>query len=213
MNSTLKTVLTVVFLIAAYLFTHRGVGAPSGNGPSAPSINVSPSNPNIAIPEEPRASEQPTPPADPAVPRHTDAGQPSPKPHDSTTPSPKRDLDQDERDHGHTLARHVGRTDQQLIDRMKAESISSASTYTDKESAERTCALALIQHKAKIDAWIAEGANRDKLAFDYRGDGRTQIGRSIHRGSTQSVPCYDAKVVLIPRGNSFTVLTTYPEGR
>ena len=50
-----------------------------------------------------------------------------------------RDLAADESMGGHTLARHVGKTDSQLSDRLRREpQISAASTYTDREMAERT---------------------------------------------------------------------------
>lgn len=49
-----------------------------------------------------------------------------------------RDLSLDEAFGGHTLRRHVGRTDEQLRERLKSESnISAASTYTDRATAER----------------------------------------------------------------------------
>jgi hypothetical protein len=45
----------------------------------------------------------------------------------------RRDLGGDESRGGHTLARHVGRTDSQLLDRLAREPrISAASTYTDR---------------------------------------------------------------------------------
>ena len=48
----------------------------------------------------------------------------------------KRDLDSDEQRGGHTLRRHVGRSDSELHDRLQRESrIHAASTYTDRETA------------------------------------------------------------------------------
>lgn len=126
----------------------------------------------------------------------------------------RRDLSQDEQHRGHTLQKHVGRTDQQLLERLAEErDINSASTYTDRDAAEITVGAALEKNRSKIEAWIHQGPNRSNLAFDYSGDGHTQIGRSIHRNATQSVPCYGAKVVLKAAGESFYVLTSYPEAR
>ena len=230
-NSLVKTILTGLAIAAFYWYSHRGGADVQTAPPSGPNITVNAPQPTdlpkwqppIApsapesnphdTPRQPREQPSPSIPDAPSPDRHHDRDGPAPKSHDAAN-GPIRDLEQDEKHHGHTLSRHVGRTDEQLIERLREEtSISSASTYTDKESAERTAGLALEKNKAKIDAWIAQGPNRGKLAFDYIGDGRTKIGRSIHRGTTQSVPCYNAKVVLIPNGNSFAVLTTYPEGR
>jgi hypothetical protein len=227
-NPLLKTILTGLAIAAFYWYSHRGGNVVQNPPPSGPNITVNdPSSRDVPkwqppiAPRAPESDSRDTPrqpheqnaPNTPNPDRHADRESSGPKSHE-TANGPVRDLEQDEKHHGHTLTRHVGRTDEQLIERLNQErDISSASTYTDKEAAERTAGLALEKNKAKIDAWIAQGPNRGKLAFDYIGDGKTKIGRSIHRGSTQSVPCYNAKVVLIPNGNSFTVLTTYPEGR
>src|SRR5437660_1123632 len=56
---------------------------------------------------------------------------------------PTRDLSIDEAKGGHTLARHVGRTDAELRDRLRREQISSASTYTDRAAAEHAVGAAL----------------------------------------------------------------------
>src|SRR5262249_4570432 len=46
------------------------------------------------------------------------------------------DLSGDEAMGGHTLARHIGKTDAELIERLRQEpDISSASTYTDRQTA------------------------------------------------------------------------------
>src|SRR5262245_3894317 len=51
---------------------------------------------------------------------------------------PTRDLSLDESMGGHTLSRHVGKSDAELRDRLRREKqISAASTYTDRETAER----------------------------------------------------------------------------
>src|SRR5262245_62492121 len=55
-----------------------------------------------------------------------------------------RDLSVDEAMGGHTLARHVGKSDDELATRLRNEpQISSASTYTDRVTAERVVGAAL----------------------------------------------------------------------
>ncbi len=48
-----------------------------------------------------------------------------------------RDLSIDDARGGHTLKRHVGRTDAQLAERLAREHVSAASTYPDRATAER----------------------------------------------------------------------------
>jgi hypothetical protein len=122
------------------------------------------------------------------------------------------DLGRDEARGGHTLARHVGKTDADLRERLRREQISAASTYTDRATAERVVARALTRQRAKVDQWLARQGSRPNLALDYRGDPREPIGRSITRRNPQPVPCTNAVVVLRSSGGrGFIVLTSYPE--
>ena len=122
------------------------------------------------------------------------------------------DLARDEARGGHTLARHVGRTDAQLRERLQREQISAASTYPDRGTAERVIARTLARERSRVDQWLARKGSRPNLALDYRGDPGETIGRSLTRRSPQTTPCRDAVVVLRWDGNrGFIVLTSYPE--
>lgn len=125
-----------------------------------------------------------------------------------------RDLTTDERRGGHTLTRHVGRTDDELAERLRREpGISAASTYTDRATAERTVTRVLTRERSRIDAWLARSGNRPNLALNYRGT-RDVIGRSLERGARGPVSCLDAVVVLRWDGrDGYYVLTSYPEAR
>ncbi|HEY8548803.1 MAG TPA: RNase A-like domain-containing protein [Vicinamibacterales bacterium] len=130
--------------------------------------------------------------------------------------APRRDLAADERCGGHTLSRHVGWTDAQLAERLRRQDISAASTYTDRETAERIVGLTLARERARVEAWTRRKGRRPNLVLRYRGDPRGDpIGRSLRRGTRRSQPCYDAVVVLRwdERRNAFCVLTSYPEVR
>jgi hypothetical protein len=123
-----------------------------------------------------------------------------------------RDLGIDEARGGHTLARHVGRTDAQLLERLEHErNISAASTYTDRAVAERTVARTLARNEARLSAWRARRGTRPNLALDYRGPANETIGRSIRRGRRDAAPCTNAIVVLRWDGRGDFVLTSYPE--
>jgi hypothetical protein len=122
------------------------------------------------------------------------------------------DLSRDESRGGHTLRKHVGRSDEELRDRLNRErDISAASTWTDRAAAEETVAAALQAQRRKIDNWIQRGERRPNLALHF--DAGRMIGRSIIRGADQNVPCTEAVIVLRADGAGFYVLTTYPEAR
>jgi Bacterial CdiA-CT RNAse A domain len=122
------------------------------------------------------------------------------------------DLGRDEQRGGHSLARHVARSDEQLQERLRREHISAASTWTDRETAETTVAQALRSERGRIESWMQRGFPRANLALHYRA-GHT-IGRSLQQGESQTVPCCNAVIVLRADGpDSFFVLTTYPEDR
>ena len=158
----------------------------------------------------PQASSAPAPAPAPAA-----EAREAPAPPQSRAPavnSTGYDLARDEARGGHTLARHVGRTDAQLKERLRREQISAASTFTDRATAERVVARALARQRARVDQWLARTGSRPNLALDYRGDGREIIGRSVTRRGPQTIPCTDAVVVLRWDGKrGFIVLTSYPE--
>jgi len=124
-----------------------------------------------------------------------------------------RDLSQDEAAGGHILRKHVGRTDEQLLERLNHErNISGASTYTDRATAERAVGVAIAQSQDRIQRWLSRSGGRPNLVLDYDSD--QSIGRTINRGESQSRPCSHALVVLkYDPPSSYYVLTSYPECR
>ena len=127
--------------------------------------------------------------------------------------SDRYDLARDERRGGHTLDKHVGRTDDQLRERLERErDISAASTWTALTAAEETVAAALRANQGKIDRWNDRGYPRTNLALHF--DAGHSIGRTMHHGERTSESCSGAVVVLkADRDGGFFVLTTYPEDR
>ena len=123
------------------------------------------------------------------------------------------DLGKDEERGGHTLERHVARTDEELRERLRREgNISTASTWTDRETAEETIAEALRAERGRIESWMRRGYPRANLALHYEA-GR-DIGRSLRQEEPHAVRCRDAVIVLRADGpNTFYVLTAYPEAR
>jgi hypothetical protein len=124
-----------------------------------------------------------------------------------------RDLSQDEASGGHILRKHVGRTDEELLQRLRRESnISGASTYTDRATAERVVGAAIAKSQDRIQRWLDRSGGHPNLVLDYDSD--QPIGRTINRGDDHSRPCSHALIVLKynpPSG--YYVLTSYPECR
>ena len=122
------------------------------------------------------------------------------------------DLSADEALGGHTLQRHVGKSDAELIERLRREpQISSASTYTDRTTAESVIAAALGSDNRAFASWRTRSGKRPNFVLRYQA--HRVIGRSMARGQSQSVLCDRAIVVLRwdDRRDQSYVLTSYPE--
>src|SRR3954470_12499187 len=125
-----------------------------------------------------------------------------------------RDLAADEAMGGHTLARHVGKSDADLAERLRRErDISASSTYTDRATAERSVGAALGNGGRTLADWKNRSGKRPNLVLHYAEPSHRPIGRSLARGRSQPVPCTRAIVVLRwnDRTGRFYVLTSYPE--
>jgi hypothetical protein len=142
-----------------------------------------------------------------------DAGPPGDR--SATAAAPQVDLAAAERLGGHTLARHVGLTDDDLRERLRREpNLAAASTYPDRQTAERVVAATLAQSTRRIATWSAGTGARPNLTLDFRGHPATPVGRSLRRGDTRVRACPDAVVVLRWHASGrFHVLTSYPECR
>ena len=127
--------------------------------------------------------------------------------------SPIRDLSRDETAGGHTLRKHVGRTDSELRERLRRERrIAAASTYTDRETAERAVGNTIDQDEPRISSWLARAGGHPNLVLDY--DASQPIGRTMRRGEDRSDSCSHAVVVLKwVDPADYYVLTSYPECR
>ncbi len=114
---------------------------------------------------------------------------------------------------GHTLTRHVGRTDAELAERLRREQISAASTWTDRDAAERAVGAALASADGKLTSWERRSGRRPNLVLHYTDRSGGTLGRSLSRGEHAAVPCTRALVVLKwdDRRDRFYVLTAYPE--
>jgi hypothetical protein len=146
--------------------------------------------------------------ASPREPQHTSARA------DAATRGAVRDLSADESMGGHTLTRHVGRTDAELAERLRREpQISAASTWTDRATAEHAVGAALASADGKLTSWERRTGRRPNLVLHYTDRPGATLGRSLSRGEHTAVPCTRALMVLKwdERRDRFYVLTAYPE--
>ena len=135
-------------------------------------------------------------------------------PDQSATSSSSRDLSVDEAMGGHTLARHVGKTDDELRERLRREpDISSASTFIDRANAEAVVGAALSSAPQSFDAWRRRTGRRPNFVLHF--DAHHVIGRTLARGQREASHSENALVVLRwdDRQQQFYVLTSYPEAR
>jgi hypothetical protein len=139
----------------------------------------------------------------------------SPSSQPTTTTTGRHDLSADEAAGGHTLRKHVGRTDDELRTRLRRErNISAASTWNDRDSAELAIGSAIAQQSNKVNRWLARENGHPNLVLDYTGDPAGPFGRTLRRGEDSVQPCAQAVIVLKWDGpNSYHVLTAYPECR
>jgi hypothetical protein len=128
--------------------------------------------------------------------------------------SPRHDLSQDEAAGGHTLRKHVGRTDDELHERLNHErNISAASTWNDRASAEAAVGAAIAEQNSKISRWLTRDRHPN-LVLDYDGDPAHPFGRTLRRSADTVETCAHAVIVLKwSPPESYYVLTAYPECR
>lgn len=125
-----------------------------------------------------------------------------------------RDLSSDDARGGHTLKKHVSRSDQDLRQRLRRErEVSAASTYTDRHTAETFIAGCLDENQVRVQQWLDQGRHPN-LALECFGDPAWPIGRTLRRGQSRPEPCSNATLVLKwTQPQDYYVLTSYPDCR
>lgn len=111
----------------------------------------------------------------------------------------------------HLIDKHVGKSEQELLDRLDKENISASSSFVDLPSAEHFCAQTIHEHQAQIDAWLA-GKGGNRLVIDSTFDAKTGI--SVERGQDHAVDTHSVKLVLERSdklGIGYRIVTGYPE--
>jgi hypothetical protein len=114
---------------------------------------------------------------------------------------------------GHTIARHVGRTEAQLRQRLVEQAkIPAASSFRTLEEAERVVVTALRANRAAIRTWAQSATTSGTKTFTYAA-GRP-VGYGVVRSSGQLTNMSNVTVVLrktITHNRVYFVLTAFPK--
>lgn len=110
----------------------------------------------------------------------------------------------------HLIERHVGKSEQDLVDRLQRENISASSSFRDLPAAEHFIAQTIVENQGKVDAWL-DGKGGNRLVLDAHFDASTGI--SVKRGESQAEDVFSVKLVL-ERSNAlgigYRIVTGYP---
>ncbi|WP_249597217.1 ribonuclease YeeF family protein [Peribacillus frigoritolerans] len=112
---------------------------------------------------------------------------------------------------GHLIERHVGKSDEELLERIrKNPRINGSSTFKDRAIAEKVASKVLsdINNKKAIESWLSNLQSKSNLVLTY--EGTEVIGRGVKRGSTIVENMTNARIVLKKDGEGNYILTGYP---
>ncbi|NQW11407.1 MAG: hypothetical protein HQ481_16195 [Alphaproteobacteria bacterium] len=111
---------------------------------------------------------------------------------------------------GHTVDRHVSKSEAWLIDRLKRDrKIPAASSFPDRVTARQVIGLALAPDENDLDEW-ARTARAGEVA-EIRMAFEQPIGRIVVRGKAVGEPAFGLRLFVraLGDGNCF-LLTAYP---
>ncbi len=109
---------------------------------------------------------------------------------------------------GHTIAKHVGLSDDALRARLKSTSISRASSFPDRAIAEDAVSGAITANKNQVDVFLRSGKRTLEINQEFNG----AVGRTIGRGEEAVTTTNRARIVLFKDSSplGYHVKTAYP---
>lgn len=119
-------------------------------------------------------------------------------------------LDAHEAAGGHTLERHVGKTEAELKQRLEIDrQIAAASSFTNRSIAEAAIGEAISRNERSIASWLRSRDNR--YTIDYNAN--RKVGITLRRrvskaSSTSSLKIVFQRSTKLPPG--YFILTAYP---
>lgn len=113
---------------------------------------------------------------------------------------------------GHTIRKHIGKTDEQLLQRFETEpDILGSSTYLDIETAQRAVGDVLSRNRNNVQDWLTNSP-KPRLTLNETLD--YEVGRVIPQGATASQPSNKSFVLLVKdplAPNGYRVHTSFPK--
>lgn len=111
---------------------------------------------------------------------------------------------------GHTLERHVGKTEPELAQRLETDRrISAASSFTNRSIAETAMGEAITRNERSIASWLSSRGNR--YTIDYNAN--KIVGITLRRRASKATPTSRLKIVFQRSSNvapGYFILTAYP---
>lgn len=112
---------------------------------------------------------------------------------------------------GHTLERHVGKTEDQLKERLRTDNVSAASTYYDKETATKAVKDTIKQHEKEIEKWLKE-SKENRLVLNTKHD--FAVGKTVLKKNMQVKDGLRNTVTVLQKDKGsqlgFKIVTSYP---
>jgi hypothetical protein len=125
---------------------------------------------------------------------------------------PNNWLLQQEQAGGHTIARHTGKTDQELVDRLAEDlNIAASSTYPSPASAQVTITGALGAIRVVLNNWANQARNGSRRVIDFVA--ADTVGRVAYRPADLAnvADSSEFRVILqATGGGGCYLLTSYP---
>ena len=101
----------------------------------------------------------------------------------------------------------MGKTDQELLERLKREPhLREVSTFADEATAEQVIKAAIAKHEDRIRKWLMASGNAD-LQIDYSSS--ELLGRTLSRNTGTAQERKNAFVLLRKATNGYYVQTAY----
>ena len=116
-------------------------------------------------------------------------------------------LRENEQRGGHVLEKHVGKTEEQLKQRLDDQPrLEAVSTFRDAPTAEKAISAALDKNRVAIDEWLKAPKEPLELLFE----GTSSLGITLERGASSARFSSIARIILKPdTSGGFYVLTAY----
>ncbi|PGZ96722.1 hypothetical protein COE51_16495 [Bacillus pseudomycoides] len=115
---------------------------------------------------------------------------------------------------GHTLERHVGKTEEQLKERLRTDKVSVASTYYDKETATKAVKDSLKQHEKEINTWLKE-SKENRLVLNTKH--AFPVGKAVFKKDMRVKDGLRNTVTVLQKDKGselgFKIVTSYPSDK